>query len=223
MVEESPSEVVEVIQPDAPGQIVSLDGMASVLFPVLSRRHTFQVGVSTDDKHCMSGTAPPGVILFCVRVDTFDQFGRAEADAALIMPATLNIVLDGETGDPPDNMPALMRALEAGGIRLFFREYLGEEWSEIPYSLSPTSEGRLTVSATRGRFGVFALTVDAEILNQAISVALPTPTITPLPTSLPEFSAPVRKWPGAVFGQLIAMFAPVILKLWHMAAIGINW
>ena len=223
VMEESPSEVVETIQPDAPGRIVSLDGMALVLFPVLSRRHTFQVGVSTDGKHCLSGAAPTGVILFCVRVDTFDQFGRAEADATLTMPATLNIVLDEKAGDLPENMPALMLALEAGGISLVFREYLGEEWSEIPYSLSRISEGRVTVSATRGRFGVFALIADAGALEWADSDAPPTPTITPLPTPLAEDASPAHGRPGAIFGLLIAMLAPFILKLWHMAAIGINW
>ena len=223
VVEESHSEVVETIQPDTPGQIVSPDGTVSVLFPALSRRITFQAGVSADDKHCLSGAAPPGVILSCVRVDTFDRFGGAEADAVLTTPATLNIILDDESGDLPITLSILARAYEAGGISLMFREYLAEEWSEIPFSLSPTPEGKMTASATRDRFGVFALTADTKILEGVTSDMSPTPTVTPLPTPLPESSRPAREWPGAIFGLLIAMLAPIILKLWQMAAVGINW
>lgn len=223
MVEESHSEVVEVIQPDAPGRVVSSDGVVSVLFPALSRRHTFQAGVSTDDKRCLSGSAPPGVVLFCVRVDTFDRFGRAETDAVLITPATLNIVLDEESGELLVDLSILIRAYESGGISLMFREYLGEEWSEIPFSLSPISEGRVTISATRARFGLFALTADAGTLEPEVSAASYIPSVTPLPTPVAELSAPSRGWPGALFGLLIAMLAPIILKLWYMAAAGINW
>ena len=221
--EESPSEAVKTIQPNAEGQIVSSDGSVSVLFPVLSRRHTFQVGVSTSDKHCLPGTAPSGVILFCVRVDTFDEFGRAEVEAVLTIPATLNIVLDDGSGELPGTLSTLTRAYDMGGVSLVFREYLGEEWSEIPYSLSPVSEGRVSVSVTRDRLGVFALTVDAEILERMVSTVLPAPTITPLPTPLPEDLHPPPRGPGAAYGLLIAILAHFIAMLWYMGIIGIHW
>ena len=221
--EESPSEIVEVIQPNYQGRIVSPDGKVSVLFPALSRRHTFQVGVSANDKRCLSGAAPPGAILLCVRVDTFDEFGRAEVEAVLMTPAALNIVLDDESGELPMALSILIRAYEAGGISLLFREYLGEEWSEIPYSLSPISEGKVTVRAIRSRFGVFALTADAEILDRVISDALPTPTVTPLPTPLPENSTPPSRGPGSAYGLLIALLSPFIALIWYIGGIGLRW
>ena len=223
MVEESTSEVVAIIQPDAPGRVVSLDKTVSVLFPVLSRRHTFQAGISADDKHCLSRTAPPGLSLFCVRVDTFDEFGRAEVDGVLTMPATLNITLYEETGDLPEDVSTLTRALEAGGISLVFREYLGEEWIEIPYSLRLSSEGRVSVIVTRSRFGVFALIADPGMLAWADSDTPPTPTITPLPTPLPENSRPPPSGPGAAYGLLITILAPIIATFWYIGSIGLRW
>ena len=210
--------MIETIQPSAEGRIVSPDGGVSVLFPALSRRHTFQVGVSTRDQRCLSGIAPPGVVLVCVRVDTFDRFGMAETDAVLTTPATLNIILDEASGEPLVDLSTLIRAYEAGGISLMFREYLGEEWSEIPFSLSPISDGRVTISATRAGFGLFALTADARTLEPGVISTSYIPTVTPLPTLAAELSAPSRGWPGTLFGLLIAMLAPIILKLWHIVA-----
>ena len=219
VLEESPSEVVETIHPNAEGQIVSSDGSVSILFPSLSRRHTFQVGVSTDQKYCLSGSEPTGMILFCVRVDIFDEFGRAEVEAVLTIPATLNIVLDDGSGELPVTLSTLTRAYDMGGGSLVFREYLGEEWSEIPYSLSPISEGEVSVSATRSRFGVFALVADAEILGRAVSETLPTPTATPLPTPVAEISDLMQEREGAAWGLLIAMFSPYLIAFWYMRRI----
>ena len=94
---ESPSEVVETIQPDAGGHIAAPDGSASVHFSTLSRPYTFQVGLSIDHKHCLYGPEIPGEILSCVRVDTFDSLGRAERNVTLAAPARLVIVV-GQTG-----------------------------------------------------------------------------------------------------------------------------
>ena len=215
--------MVETIQPNAPGRVVSDDHRVSVLFPVLSRTHTFQVGISTNDKHCLSGTALPGIILFCVRVDIFDESGRAEVDAVLTKPATLNIILDEESGELTVNLSILTRAYEMGGVSLVFREYPGEEWSEIPFSLSQMSKGGVTVSVTRRQLGVFALTADADVLERAVGDTLPTPTATPLPTPVAEVPAPAGGWPGAGLGLLIAILAPFIAMLWYMGIIGIQW
>ena len=219
MVGESPSEVVEIIQPDAPGRIVSPDGRVSVLFPVLSRRHTFQVGVSTNDNHCLSGIAPPGIVLLCFRVDTFDEFGRAETGVILRSPARLDIALNG-------NLPAepsiLMRLYNRGDVKLLFRDYLDEEWSETPFSMVFYSGEGLIVRATRARFGIFALTADTDSLAQAVNQdgkTVVTPTITPLPTPVAEIRAPETKRPGAAYGPLIAGLASYIILLWYVRMI----
>ena len=105
-----------------------------------------------------------------------------------------------------------------------FREYLGEEWSEIPFSLSPISEGRVTISATRARFGLFALTADAGTLEPEVSGRV---LYTQCHASADASSRKCRLrragGPGRSLGLLIAMLAPIILKLWYMGAVGINW
>ena len=222
VVEESSSEVVEIIHPNAEGRIVSPDGSVSVLFPLLSRRQTFQVGVSTDQKHCLSGPGHSGVILSCVRVDTFDEFGRAEEDAVLTSPARLSISLDMESDSPYEDTSALIRAYGVGGIRLVFREYLGEEWSEIPYSLSWISDGRAVMSAMRHRFGVFALIADVEVLTRVMAQeeeTVATPTVTPLPTPVAEVSDPTQERTGSAWGLLIAILSPYLVALWFIRMI----
>ena len=219
VVEESSSEVVEIIQPDAEGHIVSPDGSVSVLFPLLSRRQTFQVGVSTNDKHCLSGIMPPGTILACVRVDTFDEFGRAETDVILTSPARLDISLNGEVLIEPS---ILMRSYDRGAVKLLFRDYLDEEWSETPFSMDFRSEDGLTVRATPIRFGVFALAAEMGSLPQAVNQDGETtvaPTITPFPTPDSEVSIAKTGRPGAAYGPLIGGLASYIILLWYVRMI----
>jgi hypothetical protein len=219
VVEESSSEVIEIIQPNVEGHIVSPDGSVSILFPLLSRRQTFQVGVSTDDKHCLSGIVPPSVILSCVRVDTFDEFGRAEMGVILTSPARMDIALNG-------NLPAepsiLMRAYDGGDVKLLFRDYLDEEWSETPFSMDSHSGGGLNVRATATQFGIFALTADTDSLAQTMNQdgeAIAIPTITPLPTPAVEIRTPETGRPGAAYGPLIAGLASYIILLWYVRMI----
>ena len=219
VVGESPSEVVKTIQPDAPGQIVSLDGTVSILFPILSRRHTFQVGVSTDHKHCASASASSGAILTCARVDTFDEFGRAETGVILTSPARLDIALNGSL---PMGQSALIGAYDRGDFRMMFRDYLDEEWIETPFSMDFHSQDGLIVRATHTRFGVFALTADMDFLAQAVNrdgetVAIP--TITPLPTPAVEIRSPETGRPVAAYGPLIAGLASYIILLWYVRMI----
>ena len=219
VVEESPSEVVETIHPDAPGRVVSLDGRVSILFPVLSRRHTFQVGVSANDKHCASVSVSSGAILSCVRVDTFDESGRAETGVILPSPARLNIALDGELLAEPS---ILMRSYDSGDVKLLFRDYLDEEWSETPFSMELHSEEGLIVRAMRARFGIFALTANTDSLAQTMNQdgeTIATPTITPSPTPVAEIRAPETARPGAAYGPLIAGLASYIILLWYVRMI----
>ena len=105
-------------------------------------------------------------ILICVRVDTFDEFGRAETDVILASPARLDVALN-------ENLPAesliLMTSYNRGAVKLLFRDYLDAEWSETPFSMELHSEDGLIVRATRTRFGIFALTTDADSLSQAMN------------------------------------------------------
>ena len=214
MVEESPSEVVETIHPDAPGFIVSLDGAVSVQFPILSRRHTFQVGISASDRHCDSASST-GAILTCVRVDTFDEFGRAETGVILTSPTRMSIALDGSL---PVGPSVLMRAYDGGDVKLLFRDYLDQRWSDIPFSMDFHPREGLTVRAAPTRFGIFALTADTDSLSQAMNQdggTAAVPTITPLPTPAAEILAPETERPGAALGPLIAGLASYIILLWY--------
>ena len=219
VVEESPSEVVRTIHPDAPGQIVSLDKMVSVSFTVLSRPHTFQAGVSTNGKHCASGSVSSDTILTCVRVDAFDEFGRAETGVILTSPARLGIALNGNLQAEPST---LMRSYNMGDVKLLFRDFLDEEWSEIPFSMVFHSGGGLIVRAMHARFGVFALTADTDSLSQAMNQdgeTIVTPTITPLPTPVGEVWITDTKRPGAAYGPLIAGLASYLIMLWYVRMI----
>ncbi len=216
--------MVETIQPNAPGRIVSRDESVSVLFPTLSRPHTFQAGISANPKHCLSESELPGTILACVRVDTFDELGRAEADAILMLPARLTIILrQGEDGTAGD-VSALMRARDMGGVRFMFREYLSEEWAEIPFSLSFVSNGGVTASAARRQFGIFALALDMETLRQARVQDNDTPadpTVTPSPASEEESASLQMAGYGAVFGLLMAILVPYLVMLQYMKMLGV--
>ena len=222
---ESPSEVVETIQPDAGGHIAAPDGSASVHFSTLSRPYTFQVGLSTDHKHCLSGPEIPGEILSCVRVDTFDSLGRAERNVTLAAPARLVIVV-GQTGDGlAEDQSALMEAIELPGVRLLFRDGLGDGWSELPFSLNRESGESVSISLMRDRFGVFALIADVEQPEEAaaeVSVQVSTPTITPAPTPTVEISDPAEEHPGAAFGPVIAALAAYLAMLWYLRALGMR-
>ena len=222
VVEESPSEVVETIQTNTEGHIAAPDGSASVHFSALSRPYTFQVGLSTDHKHCQSGSEILGMILNCVRVDTFDSLGRAEEDATLLTPARLDIVVGWVGDSQSEELSALAEASEWSSVRLLFREGLGEEWSEIPFSLDRESGERLVISLTRDRFGVFALVADAEQPGEAMiedSGPVSTPLITPTPTPMEEISEPGEEHRGAAFGPLIAGLASYIILLWYVRMI----
>ena len=219
VVGESSSEIVKIIQPDASARVVSLDGTVSVQFPILSRPHTFQVGVSTNGKHCDSASASSGTILACTRVDTFDEFGRAETGVILASPARLDIALNGDLSTEPS---ILMKSYSRGDVKLLFRDYLDGGWTETPFSMVFHSGEGLTVRATRTRFGIFALTADtdslAQIVNQDVETTV-TPTITPLPTPVAEIRAPETDRPGAAYGPLIAGLASYLILLWYVRMI----
>ncbi len=136
-------------------------------------------------------------------------------------PARLNITLGQESAGLYEDPSALMRAYNMGGISLVFREYLGEEWSEIPFSLNLVFDEGVTVSAMRRQFGIFALTADVDILSQAKSQDSDTPA-TPTIIPLPEISPPETRGSGAAFGLLIAGLAPYIVMLWYMKMIGMR-
>ncbi len=136
-------------------------------------------------------------------------------------PARLNIILNQESAGLPEDSSALARAYDMGGISLVFREYLGEEWSDVPFSLDTVSDEGLTVSAMRRQFGVFALTADLDILARAKSQDDDT-TATPTVTPLPEISHPEQKQTGAALGLLIAGLAPYIVMFWYMKMIGVR-
>ena len=217
--------MVETIQPDAGGHIAAPDGSASVHFSTLSRPYTFQVGLSTDHKHCLSGPEIPGEILSCVRVDTFDSLGRAERNVTLAAPARLVIVV-GQTGDgQAEEQSALTEAIELPGVRLLFRDGLGDGWSELPFSLNRESGESVSISLMRDRFGVFALIADVEQPEEAAAeatVQVSTPTITPAPTPTVEISDPAEEHPGAAFGPVIAALAAYLAMLWYLRALGMR-
>ena len=162
---------------------------------------------------------PPGTILACVRVDTFDEFGRAETGVILTSPARLDISLNGEALIEPS---ILMRSYDRGAVKLLFRDYLDEEWSETPFSMDFHSEDGLTVRATPIRFGIFALAAEMGSLPQAVNQDGETtvaPTITPFPTPDSEVSIAKTGRPGAAYGPLIGGLASYIILLWYVRMI----
>ena len=224
VVGESPSEVVETIQPNAEGFIAAPDGSVSIHFSELSRPNTFQVGLSIDHKHCLSVPETQGAILSCVRVDTFDRLGRAEEDATLLTPARLDIAVGRNDDGQSEDLSALAEAFELSRVRLLFRERQGDEWREMPFSLSQESGESLSISVMSDGFGVFALIADPEPPAEAKiddSRPVATPTITPMPTLVAQVSTPADGHRGAAFGPLIAALATYLTMLWYVKSLWI--
>ena len=153
------------------------------------------------------------------------DLGRAERNVTLEAPARLVIVV-GQTGDGQAGEPsAVTEAIELPGVRLLFRDSLGDGWSELPFSLNRESGESVSISLMRDRFGVFALIADVEQPVEAAveaTVQVSTPTITPTATPTVEISDLAEEHPGAAFGPVIAALAAYLAMLWYLRALGMR-
>lgn len=222
VVGESHSETVATIQPDAEGRVVSPDGSAEVVFPILSRSRTFQAGVASNRKHCHYGTEAPDALLSCVRVDIFDRFGNVEEDVVLDSPAIVNMVVN-PMNEALKRISDIDKAYESESVRLLFREHLNEKWSETPFSMSVSSGEGVRITTTRDKLGIFALVADEDSLSQTevqsieATAASPPP---PIPDATEEI-ATEEIWPGAAIGSLIVQLAPYLIFLWYARMMGL--
>ena len=229
VVEESHSEIVATIQPDAESKVSSIDGSANVVFPASSRSQTFQAGIASNSKHCHYEPALSAAILSCVRIDIFDRFGNVEQDVTLDSPAIVNMVIN-PIDEELEELSGLGEAYESGGVRFLFREYQDQEWSETPFSLNISSDDSVAIAATSDRLGIFALVADLESQAPVPSAeATATPTIAPLPTPTPTptpaaeittESVSQGASAGAAVGTLLAMLSPYLILLWYARMLG---
>jgi hypothetical protein len=183
------------VEPDM--QVELMAGNVSVKFPTLSRDRTFQAMVSESDD-CGD------MAMACAMVSIYNAEGEMESDVRLISAAEITITLDADTvselGAGLDGGAVALQANALGGIMLQLMDEGSGEWNSIPFDFMVNSDGSVTVTAMTRRFSVIALNVYADVVEQArlqVSMALGTPTATPIPTAtpVPPTATPVPPMP----------------------------
>ncbi len=184
------------VEPDM--QVELMAGNVSVKFPTLSRDRTYQAMVSESDD-CGD------MAMACAMVSIYNAEGEMESDARLISAAEITITLDAdavsELGAGLDGGAVALQANALGGVMLQLMDDASGEWNSIPFDFMVNSDGSVTVTAMTRRFSVIALNVYADVVEQArmqVSMALGTPTATPIPTATPVPPTPVPPTPTPV-------------------------
>ena len=171
------------VEPDM--QVELMAGNVSVKFRTLSRDRTYQAMLSESDD-CGD------MAMACAMVSIYNAEGEMESDVRLISAAEITITLDADTvselGAGLDGGAVALQANALGGVMLQLMDDASGEWNSIPFDFMVNSDGSVTVTAMTRRFSVIALNVYADVVEQArmqVSMALGTPTATPIPTATP--------------------------------------
>ena len=181
--EVTPVEGATTVEPDAQTELSA--GGVTVRFATLSRARTFQAMLSESDECGSSAMA-------CAMVSIYSAEGEMESDVRLISSAEIEATLDADAvdslGGDLNGAAVATQANALGGITLQLMDDDSGEWNAIPGDFMVNSDGSATVTGMTRRFSHIALMVDADAVNQArmqVSMALGTPTATPIPTATP--------------------------------------
>ena len=175
------------VEPDA--QVALMAGNVTVKFPTLSRDRTFQAMVS-ESSDCGD------MAMACAMVSIYNAEGEMESDVRLISSAEIVVTLDAATvselGGDLNGQAVALQANALGGIMLQLMDDGTGEWNSIPTDFMANADGSITISGMTRRFSHIALNVYPDVVEQArmqVSIALGTPTATPIPTATPEPTA----------------------------------
>ena len=175
------------------------DDAASVSFPAGSRANIYMARVDSDPANCSAGSAEgdrpgpnDGDLHVCLAVVIFDTWGNEEQDVTLSQPASVSLMMDA---DDLGGVEMVQQAYDQGGINIYTRGGINDEWSTVEFTLTTYEEGTVTMTVTGvTQFRVFAAATDADVFNQLIA---PGPTPTPTPQRPQTGSGPVSMMSGA--------------------------
>ena len=175
------------------------DDAASVSFPASSRANIYMARVDSDPANCSAGSAEgdrpgpnDGDLHVCLAVVIFDTWGNEEQDVTLSQPASVSLMMDA---DDLGGVEMVQQAYDQGGINIYTRGGINDEWSTVEFTLTTYEEGTVTMTVTGvTQFRVFAAATDADVFNQLIA---PGPTPTPTPQRPQTGSGPVSMMSGA--------------------------
>ena len=173
-----------VVLPDVETTITSLDGNATLTFPVDSRSAGFQVSMDASLDNCTTNNPPEGTVHACVSVEIFDAAGNREESAALDEAATLEFRLGPERVEELSGQETLREADEEGRLLLMTREGPDDVWREVQFVLFLTEEGGALLTISVREFSEFAIVI-ASTPEPVVPEPTPEPTVTPEPTPEP--------------------------------------
>ena len=178
------------------------DDAASVTFPASSRANIYMARVDSDLANCSAastedGSPDPidGDLRVCLTVAIFDTWGNEEQDATLAQPASVSLMMDA---DDLGGVEMVQEAYDQGGINIYTRGGVNDEWSTVEFTLTADEEGTVTITVTGvTQFSSFAAATDTDVFNQLMAPSLtPTPTPTPTPRQQQTGSGPVSMMSG---------------------------
>ena len=179
-----------VVLPDVETTITSLDGNATLTFPVDSRSAGFQVSMDASLDNCTTNNPPEGTVHACVSVEIFDAAGNREESAALDEAATLEFRLGPERVEELSGQEILREADEEGRLLLMTREGPDDVWREVQFVLFLTEEGGALLTISVREFSEFAVVLipaaEPEVTPEPTATPEPTPEPSPTATATPE-------------------------------------
>ena len=109
----------------------------------------------------------------------------------LAQPASVSLMMDA---DDLGGVEMVQQAYDQGGINIYTRGGINDEWSTVEFTLTTDEEGTVTLTVTGvTQFGSFAAATDADVFNQLM---VPDPTPTPTPQRQQTGSGPVSMMSG---------------------------
>ena len=195
-VEVSGVEGATAVDPDA--QVSLMAGNVTVKFPTLSRARSFQAMVS-ESSDCGD------MAMACAMVTMYNAEGEMESDVRLISSAEIEVMLSAtmvdELGGDLDGGAVAIQANALGGVMLQIMDEESGEWNSIPSSFMVNADGSVTVSGMTRGLGAVALNVYPDVVEKArmqVSMALGTPTATPIPPTATPTPVPPPPTPTPV-------------------------